>query len=158
MNLKNKSLIFSTFFIITIQIFLYLNNSQKSSFRYFIWNIQEVRIGKLICISFASGLMMSAILSNLIIPGIKNLSTEPKKNIEAEKEYSDDYVDNLNDSKENDKSYEMPPERDLRDVQPTISVNYRVIKKNDNNRSKDINETANNDRYEEDWNDDDSDW
>ena len=52
----------------------------------------------------------------------------------------------------------MPPERDLRDVQPTISVNYRVIKKNDNNRSKDINETANNDRYEEDWNDDDSDW
>ena len=59
MNLKNKSLIFSTFFIITIQIFLYLNNSQKSSFRYFIWNIQEVRIGKLICISFASGLMMS---------------------------------------------------------------------------------------------------
>ena len=32
--------------------------------------------------------------------------------------------------------YEMPPERDLRDTQPTISVNYRVIKNKAENETK----------------------
>ena len=52
----------------------------------------------------------------------------------------------------------MPPERDLREAQPTISVNYRVIKKNIDNGSKDINRNSKNSKYQEDWENTDSEW
>ena len=52
----------------------------------------------------------------------------------------------------------MPPERDLRDTQPTISVNYRVIKENGENELKDRNQTSNRTNYQDDWNNNDSEW
>ena len=45
--------------------------------------------------------------------------------------------------------YQIPPERDIRDTQPTISVNYRVVKSNED---KDFKYTDNS--YEKDKNDD----
>ena len=52
----------------------------------------------------------------------------------------------------------MPPERDLRDTQPTISVNYRVIKDNGENSLNDKKQKFQDTKYEDDWNNNDSEW
>ena len=51
----------------------------------------------------------------------------------------------------------MPPQRDIRDSQPTISVNYRVIKNNEDNFPKN-DDLKNNQSYEDDWSKRDKDW
>ena len=63
MNNNKKNLILIIFLILSIQILLLINNREKTSFRYFIWNVQDVTTGKLIFISFFSGLFMSTILN-----------------------------------------------------------------------------------------------
>ena len=80
MDLKKKSLILSILFVLIIQISLLINNRQKTSFRYFIWNIEQVSIGRLICISFISGLLISSILNNTLNKNDRTFS----KNDEAE--------------------------------------------------------------------------
>ena len=152
MNYKKKSLILSILFILTIQISLLVNNRQKTSFRYFIWNIEKVSIGKLICISFISGLFISSILNNTLY---NNYRADYKK---EEEDNTNNENDNSINSEENNGSYEMPPERDIRDTQPTISVNYRVIKDNGENEFKDRNNRSSNIQYKDDWYNNDSEW
>ena len=149
---KKKTLILVIFLIIGIQTLLLINNRQKTSFRYFIWNIQDVSIGRLICISFASGLLISSILNKTLH---KNIRTNPI--IEADDKKSDE--NNFSRNREiNNEPYEITPERDLRDTQPTISVNYRVIKNNDDKGLKGGKQTFNNPQNEDDWNNNDCDW
>ena len=149
---KKKNLILIIIVIISFQILLLINNRQKTSFRYFIWNIQDVSIGRLIFISFASGLFMSSLLHRTL--GNNN---ESKTIFEAnDKKIGDnDYSINKDN---NDEQYDIAPERDLRDPQPTISVNYRVIKNNGENELKDRNQTTRNSQYDDDWNDNGSEW
>ena len=64
MNYNKRGFFLTFVLIIIIQTLIYINNTQKTSFRYFIWNIQEIKIGKLIVISFFSGLLMSTVLNN----------------------------------------------------------------------------------------------
>ena len=152
MSYKKKSIILSIFFIISLLIILLINNRTKTSFRYFIWNIEEVSIGKLISISFVSGLLMSSILTKTLDNNVKTYS----KNDEDDKTYNEnDYSIN---SDENNGSSEMPPMRDLRDTQPTISVNYRVIKDNGENELNERKQRSQNTKYEDDWNNNDSEW
>ena len=152
MNYKKKSKILIIFFIISIQIILLINNRTKTSFRYFIWNIQEISIGRLISISFISGLLMSSILNKTLNNNVKTYS----KNQEDEKTNNENesYIN----SEENNGSFEMPPERDLGDTQPTISVNYRIIKDNTENDLKNRNQSSKNIQYKDDWNNNDSEW
>ena len=129
-----------------------INNRTKTSFRYFIWNNEEVSIGRLIGISFISGLIMSTILTKTIDNNVRTYS----------KNEDDDITHNENDysinSDENNGSFEMPPVRDLRDTQPTISVNYRVIKDNGKNELNSNKQRSQNTKYEDDWNNNDSEW
>ena len=60
---KKKNLFLIISLVLSIQILLLVNNRQKTTFRYFIWNIQEVSIGRLIFISFVSGLFTSSLLN-----------------------------------------------------------------------------------------------
>ena len=54
-------------------------------------------------------------------------------------------------------NFEMPPQRDIRETQPTISVNYRVVKNmNDNNFKKD--QSYSNQDIKDDWDSADNDW
>ena len=152
MDLKKKSKILSIFLIISILIILLINNRKKTSFRYFIWNIEEVSIGRLISISFISGLLMSSILNN----SLDNKARTYSKNEEEDKINNEN--DNSINSDENNVSFEMPPERDLRDTQPTISVNYRVIKDNGENDLNGRKKKSQNAKYEDDWNNNDSGW
>ena len=150
MNNKKKSLILIIFLIVSIQILLLINNRQKTSFRYFIWNIQEVTIGRLIFISFFSGLFMSSLLNKTLSNNIRT-----KTIFESDDKRTDD---NDYSEKRDDELFEVAPERDLREPQPTISVNYRVIKNNGENELKDSNQKINNSQYDDDWNNNESEW
>jgi len=146
--IKKKYLLLTLFLIIIFQILIYTNNNQKTSFRYFKWTLQEVSIGKLISISFFSGLFVSTLLNTTIT------STSFIKNTFENVE--DDFVSH-NDDEDMEPNVEMPPQRDIRETQPTISVNYRVIKNmNDNNLKKDLNYS--NPNKIDDWDNADNDW
>ncbi len=151
MNYKNRSIIITFILIIIIQTFIYINNKQKTSFRYFIWNIQEIKIGKLIVISFFSGLITSSILNN-----IKTIN--PVINHKNDYDYRNEDYEDLIDEEDDKTEVEPPPQRDIRDTQPTISVNYRVIKNNGENYSRYDGNKSDNSKYIDDWNADDSDW
>jgi len=145
---KKKYLLLTLFLIIIFQILLYTNNNQKSSFRFFKWTLQEVSIGKLISISFFSGLFVSTLLNKTITS-----TSFRKKTIEN---VEDDFVSTNNDE-DMEPKVEMPPQRDIRETQPTISVNYRVVKNmNDNNLKKD--QSYSNQDIKDDWDNADNDW
>ena len=147
MIFKKKFLLLTLFFIIIFQTLLHINNNQKTSFRYFKWTVQEVSIGNLISISFFSGLVISTILNTTLTSFKKNTYEEIEENYEP--------LNNDDDPKSN---IEMPPQRDIRDTQPTISVNYRVIKNTDaNNYTRNKNYSNSQDK-KDDWNYDDNEW
>ena len=145
---KKKYLFLTLFLLIIFQILLYTNNNQKTSFRYFKWTLQEVSIGKLISISFFSGLFVSTLLNTTLTS--TSSRTKTFENVE------DDFVFN-NNEEEMGPNVEMPPQRDIRETQPTISVNYRVVKNmNENNFKKD--QSYSNQDIKDDWDNADNDW
>jgi uncharacterized membrane protein YciS (DUF1049 family) len=145
MIFKKKFLLLTLFILIVIQTLLYTNNNQKTSFRYFKWTLQEVSIGKLISISFFSGLLVSTLLNTTITS--TSFRKKTFQNVE------EDFVSN-NNEEDMEANVEMPPQRDIRETQPTISVNYRVVKNmNDKNLKKDLNPDN-----QDDWDNADNDW
>ena len=147
---KKKYLIFTLFLIIIFQILLYTNNNQKTSFRYFKWTLQKVSVGKLISISFFSGLFVSTLLNTTITS--TSFRKKTFENVE------NDFVSNDNDNVEDmEPKVEIPPQRDIRETQPTISVNYRVVKNvNDKSSKKDLNYS--NPDNKDDWDNANNDW
>ena len=142
-----KRYLLLTTLIVIIQILLFTNNNQKTSFKYFKWKLQEVSLGKLINISFFSGLLISTLLNSF--------NTSYKKNTFENIEENNQPLSNEEDIKYN---VEMPPQRDIRDTQPTISVNYRVVKnKEESDLKRDQNYSYNTDNVD-DWDNDDNDW
>jgi len=68
----------------------------------------------------------------------------------------DDFV-SQNNVEDMESNVEMPPQRDIRETQPTISVNYRVVKNmKENNLKKDQNYS--NPDNKDDWDNTDNDW
>ena len=147
MIFKKNLLLLILFLIIIFQTFLYLNNNQRTSFRYFKWTVQEVSIGKLISMSFFSGLFISTLLNTSITSFKKNTLENIEENYET-----------LNNNEEMKSNIEMPPERDIRDAQPTISVNYRVIRNTEKNNIKGDQNFSNSFDDNDDWNSNDNDW
>ena len=145
---KKKYLLLTLFLIIIFQILLYTNNNQKTSFRYFKWTLQEVSIGKLISISFFSGLFVSTLLNTTITStSFRKKTSENVKDDSGSQFNEEDFEPNV----------EMPPQRDIRETQPTISVNYRVVKNiNDKNLKKD--QSYSNQDIKDDWDNADNDW
>ena len=142
-----KTYLLTIFTVIIFQIALYTNNKHMSSLRYFKWTIQEVSIGKLISISFFSGLFISTLLNSSDVNYKKNNEENIEENLET--------FNNQEDVKSN---VEMPPQRDIRDAQPTISVNYRVIKNTEENNIKRDQNYSDNLNYKDDWDNDEIDW
>ena len=149
---KKKNLFVIISLVLSIQILILVNNKQKTSFRYFIWNIQEVSIGRIIFISFVSGLFMSSLLNNTLS---NNIRSKPIFSDDSKTTDDNDYSVKR---EENDEHLDISPERDLRDPQPTISVNYRVIKNNGENEFKDRNQKIDTSQYDEYWNNNGSEW
>ena len=148
MLFKKKFLLLTFFLIIIFQTLLYTNNKQKTSFRYFKWTVQEISIGKLISISFFSGLFISTLLNTTI--GSTSFRKNTFENVQ------DDFI-SQNNVEDMEPNVEIPPQRDIRETQPTISVNYRVIKNmNDIDFKKDRNYS--NPDNNDDWDNADNDW
>ena len=146
---KKKYLLLTLFLVIIFQILLYTNNNQKTSFRYFKWTLQEVSIGKLISISFFSGLFVSTLLNTTITS-----NSFRKKTFKNEE---DDFVSE-NNEEDMESNVEIPPQRDIRETQPTISVNYRVVKNMDDNNLKKDRNYSNYPDNKDDWDNADNDW
>ena len=149
MILRKKYFLITIIIVIIFQILLYTNNNQRTSFRYFKWTIQETSIGKLISISFFSGLFITTLLNCINSSNNKNNNTY--ENIEENYEP-------LNNEEYEKSDIEMPPQRDIRETQPTISVNYRVVKNAEENSMKSDQNFSNNSDNKDDWDKDDDDW
>ena len=147
MMLKKKFLLLTIFFIIASQILIYTNNNNKTSFKFFVWTVQDVTIGKLISISFFSGLFISTFLNS-------QFKNHKKNTIES----LDDRNEPLNNEEELEPNIDIPPQRNVRDPQPTISVNYRVVKNMEENNLRSDNNSSSNPNKEDDWDIDDNDW
>ncbi len=147
MMLKKKFLLLTIFFIIASQILIYTNNNDKTSFKFFVWTVQEVTIGKLISISFFSGLFISTFLNS-------QFKNHKKNTIES----LDDRNEPFNNEEELESNIDIPPQRNVRDPQPTISVNYRVVKNMEENNSKRDRSYYKNLNNEDDWDNDVNDW
>ena len=142
-----KKFLLILFLTLIIQILLYVNNNQKTSFRYFKWTFQEVSIGNLISISFFSGLFISTFLNSVITNYKENTFENIEENYES-----------INNEEDMNTNIEMPPQRDIRDAQPTISVNYRVVKNTEENNLKRDQNYSNSSEKKDDWDNNDNDW
>ena len=147
MIFKKKYLLFTFILIIIFQILLYTNNKQRVSLRYFKWTVQEVSIGKLISISFFSGLFISAFLNKTITGYKENIFENVEENNVP-----------LNDEEIMKSNVEIPPQRDIRDSQPTISVNYRIVQNGEENFSKSDQYFSEKPDNQNDWVNENNDW
>ena len=150
MNIKNKLIIFFAFCSIIILSIFNLRNPEKTEFYLFTSKTEEISLGNLITISFISGFTFSSLLTLIS----KNYSQELSEDYVIGNEEKDKYEeDNLSQELE----YNRPPERDVRESQPTISVNYRYVDQdNYSNSSKNTKKNINNEKN--DWLNDDNEW
>jgi len=153
MNIKNKLIAFFIFFSILTLSILNIQNPEKTKFYLFTSKLEEISLGNLITITFLSGLTFSSLLSLSL-----------KNNIEESIE--DNFIDDedIDKSDENNFSqvYESnrPPERDVRESQPTISVNYRFVDQENNSYSSKNTKKTNKNLHNEDndWVNYDDEW
>ena len=153
MNINRKLITFYIFFSIIILSILNLKNPEKTKFYLFTSKTEEISLGSLISIAFISGFSFSSVL-NLIS---KNDSQKSLENNFTNYEEIDK-SDNNNFSQEFNSN--RPPERDVRESQPTISVNYRFVDQDNNSyRSQETAKTINNSNNEDnDWVNFDNEW
>ena len=157
MKLK-KNLVILIFLLITITLsIINLKNTSKTYLYFLNFKTEKLTLGSFITLSFLTGFTTTFTFSYLT--SSKNLNkmfSYERKDIDSEtlqgnfREKNTDINESIND---------RPPERDIRDSQPTISVNYRVIKKN-NTEVNDIDEGYMDNRYQnyDDWEEIESNW
>ena len=153
MNIKNKLIAFFIFILIfTLSIFN-VKNPEKIKFYLFTSKKEQISLGNLITLTFASGFTLSSLLTLI-----------SKTNLQASSDDNFINYDEIEQSVENNTYQEFksdrPPERDVRESQPTISVNYRFVDQDDDlyyskNNSKKTNNVNNEDN---DWLNNDDSW
>ena len=145
----NKKLIVSFIFIFILSI-LNIKNPEKTKFYLFTSKTEEISLGNLITITFIAGFSFSSVLSLIS----KNNSQESLENNFTNYEEVDKTDEN---NFSQDLNLNRPPERDVRESQPTISVNYRFV--DQNNNSYGSKKTTNNPNNEDnDWVNYDNEW
>ena len=153
MNIKNKLIVFFIFFSILTLSILNIKNPEKTKFYLFTSKTEELSLGNLITITCIFGFSFSSVLSLIS----KSNSQESLENNFTNYEENDK-------SEENNFSQELnsnrPPERDVRESQPTISVNYRFVDQNNNSYSSknSSKKNINFNREDNDWSSNDDEW
>tara|TARA_Y100001978_G_C23580669_1_gene378821 strand:+ start:174 stop:617 length:444 start_codon:yes stop_codon:yes gene_type:complete len=147
MNLKKNLIGFFIFLSIISLSIINIKNTEKTKFYIFTSKTEQISLGSLITVAFISGFTFSTLLTLIS----KNNSKES-----LEDSFIDD--EEIETSYENNNSQELeskrPPERDVRESQPTISVKYRFVDQDNNyNRTKNNSNNDDNDwlNYEEEW-------
>ena len=150
MNINKKLIVSFIFFSIFILSILNIKNPEKTKFYLFTSKTEEISLGNLITMTFIAGFSFSSVLSLIS----KNNSQELLENNftnyeEIDKSDENNISQNLNSN--------PPPERDVRDSQPTISVNYRFVDQ-DNNSYSSKKTTDNPNNEDNDWVNYDNEW
>ena len=150
MNINKKLIVLFIFFLISILSILNIKNSEKTKFYLFTSKTEEISLGNLITLTFIAGFSFSSVLSLIS----KNNSQELLENNftnyeEIDKSDENNFSQDLNSN--------PPPERDFRDSQPTISVNYRFVDQ-DNNYYSSKKTTNNPNNEDNDWVNYDNEW
>ena len=157
MKLK-KNLIILIFLLTTITLsIINLKNTSKTYLYFLNFKTEKLTLASFITFSFLAGFTTTFTFS--YITSSKN---ENKMfNDEIRDIYSETLQGNSTEknTEVNDSIKDRPPERDIRDSQPTISVNYRVIKQN-NTEVNDIDEGYMDNKYQnyDDWEEIESNW
>ena len=146
MNIKNKLIAFFIFILIfTLSIFN-VKNPEKIKFYLFTSKKEQISLGNLITLTFVSGFTLSSLLTLI-----------SKTNLQASTDDNFINYDEIEQSVENNTYQEFksdrPPERDVRESQPTISVNYRFVDQDD-----DLYNSKNNSKKTNNVNNEDNDW
>jgi len=146
MNIKNKLIAFFIFILIfTLSIFN-VKNPEKIKFYLFTSKKEQISLGNLITLTFVSGFTLSSLLTLI-----------SKTNSQASSDDNFINYDEIEQSVENNTYQEFksdrPPERDVRESQPTISVNYRFVDQDD-----DLYNSKNNSKKTNNVNNEDNDW
>jgi len=158
MKLKKK-LIISILLLASISLSIINFKNTSKTYLYFLnLKTDKLTLGNSITLSFLAGLTSTITFSYLL--GSKNenfMFSDEKSDINSEISQQDFLENN---AEVNEFLNERPPERDIRDSQPTISVNYRVVKKN-NMEVNNIDDgyTADNEyQNNNDWDEIESNW
>ena len=146
MNIKNKLIAFLIFILIfTLSIFN-VKNPEKIKFYLFTSKKEQISLGNLITLTFVSGFTLSSLLTLI-----------SKTNLQASSDDNFINYDEIEQKVENNTYQEFksdrPPERDVRESQPTISVNYRFVDQDD-----DLYNSKNNSKKTNNVNNEDNDW
>ena len=152
MNIKNKFIVFITLITIFIFAIININNTEKTKF-YLFTSKTELAIGNLITLSFITGFTFSSVLTLIS----KNDLEKSLEDNFINDEKNDDFGDN---NFEREFKSDRPPERDVRESQPTISVNYRFVDQDNDTytskRGKTVDNNLNSD--DNDWLNKENDW
>ena len=150
MNINKKLIVSFIFIFIFILSILNIKNPEKTKFYLFTSKTEEISLGNLITMTFIAGFSFSSVLSLIS----KNNSQKSLENNftnyeEVDKSHENNFSQDLNSN--------QPPERDVRESQPTISVNYRFVDQDNNSYSS--KKTTNNPNNEDnDWVNYDNEW
>ena len=157
MKLK-KNLIILIFLLTTTTLsIINLENTSKTYLYFLNFKTEKLTLGSFITLSFLAGFTTTFTFSYLTSSKNENkMINDEKKDINSE-DFEGNFVEK--NTEINEPTNDRPPERDIRDSQPTISVNYRVIKQN-NPESNDLDEGYMDNRYKnyDDWEEIESNW
>ena len=152
MKLK-KNLIILIFLLTTITLsIINLKNTSKTYLYFLNFKTEKLTLGGFITLSFLAGFTTTFTFSYLTSSKNENkIFNDEGRDINSETLQGNSTEKN---TEINESINDRPPERDIRDSQPTISVNYRVIKQNntevnDNDKGYIDNKYKNYDDWEE---------
>ena len=152
MKLK-KNLIILFFLLTTITLsIINLKNTSKTYLYFLNFKTEKLTLGSFITLSFLAGFTSTFTFSYLTSSKNENkIFNDEGRDINSETLQGNSTEKN---TEINESINDRPPERDIRDSQPTISVNYRVIKQNntevnDNDKGYIDNKYKNYDDWEE---------
>ena len=153
MNNKNKFVVFFILISVLILSIFNIKNPEKAKFYLFTSKTEELSLGNFITISFITGFAFSSLLTFITKNSLEESKADSLINEEETDKSDDNYFSNEFES-------DRPPQRDVRESQPTISVNYRFIDQDKNPySSKNTKKTNNNLNNEEnDWLNYDNEW
>ena len=157
MKLK-KNLIILIFLLITMTLtIINLKNTSKTYLYFLNFKTEKLTLGGFITLSFIAGFTTTFTFSYLTSSKNENKMFNNERTDINSETLQENFIEK--NTEINESINNRPPERDIRDSQPTISVNYRVIKQN-NTEVNDTDEGYMDNKYQnyDDWEEIESNW
>jgi len=134
-----------------------LKNTSKTYLYFLNFKTEKLTLGGFITLSFIAGFTTTFTFSYLTSSKNENKMFNNERTDINSETLQENFIEK--NTEINESINNRPPERDIRDSQPTISVNYRVIKQN-NTEVNDTDEGYMENKYQnyDDWEEIESNW